>query len=82
MRKLLAEYTGLTIFNVLKYFLGGAVQRKLFPPAITLIGMPAEVYTQGTQLLAMVLALPVLCLVTGWVYMPVFHNLQLVSSYE
>ena len=44
--------------------------------------MPAEVYTQGTQLLAMVLALPVLCLVTGWVYMPVFHNLQLVSSYE
>lgn len=29
-----------------------------------------------------VLVFPVLCFLVGRVYMPVFHNLQLVSSYE
>ena len=29
-----------------------------------------------------VLVFPLLCSLVGWVYMPVFHNLQLVSSYE
>ena len=33
-------------------------------------------------MLAVVLVFPILCLLVGWVYMPVFHNLQLVSSYE
>ena len=47
-----------------------------------MLGMPAEVYTQGTQLLAVLFFIPVISFVTGEVYMPLFHNLQLDSSYQ
>ena len=36
----------------------------------------------GTQMLAVVFVFPVLCSLVGWLYMPVFHNLKLISSYE
>jgi len=53
-----------------------------FMSALTLIGIPAEVYTQGTMMLAILLLTPIVCLLTGWVYLPTFHNLQLHSSYQ
>ena len=47
-----------------------------------MLGMPAEVYTQGTQLLAVLFFIPVISFITGEVYLPIFHNLQLDSSYQ
>ena len=44
--------------------------------------MPAEVYTQGTQYFAILFMLPVICFLTGEVYIPVFHSFQLESSYQ
>ena len=44
--------------------------------------MPAEVYTQGTQFFAVLFTLPVICYLTGQVYIPVFHRLQIQSSYQ
>ena len=53
-----------------------------FLSALTMLGMPAEIYTQGTQLLAVLFFIPIISFVTGEVYMPLFHNLQLDSSYQ
>merc|ERR1711892_1112352 len=53
-----------------------------FMSALTLLGMPAEVYTQGTQFFAVLFVLPMVCFLTGEVYLPVFHSLQLQSSYQ
>ena len=39
-------------------------------------------FYSGTQMLAVVFVFPVLCSLVGWLYMPVFHNLKLISSYE
>lgn len=50
--------------------------------ALSLLGMPAEVYTQGTQFFAVVFTLPLVCYLTGQVYIPVFHSLQIQSSYQ
>ncbi|XP_066991696.2 sodium-coupled monocarboxylate transporter 2 [Anabrus simplex] len=50
--------------------------------AITLLGLPSEVYTYGTQYTAMAFC----CVITGglitWLYLPVFYTLQLTSVYE
>ena len=50
--------------------------------ALSLLGMPAEVYTQGTQFFAVLFTLPLVCYLTGQVYIPVFHSLQIQSSYQ
>ena len=34
------------------------------------------------MMLTMVLMTPVIAVVTGWIYLPTFHNLQLQSSFE
>jgi len=43
--------------------------------------MPAEVYSQGTQFLGVLFFLPVISYVVGEIYLPIFHRLQLESSY-
>ena len=52
-----------------------------FLSSLTLLGLPAEVYSQGTQFLAIIFFLPVMSCVVGQVFLPTFHNLQLQSSY-
>ena len=53
-----------------------------FMSALTLLGIPAEVYTQGTIILAIIIVTPAIALLTGWVFIPTFHNLRLQSSYQ
>ncbi|KAL4717724.1 hypothetical protein ACJJTC_000873 [Scirpophaga incertulas] len=49
---------------------------------ISLLGLPAEMYTYGTQLWTIVLSEWVVSLTISVVYLPVFYNLQITSTYE
>ena len=47
-----------------------------------MLGVPAEIYTYGTQYGAVMIAEVLICFVTAYVFMPVFYKLQLYSSFE
>lgn len=49
---------------------------------ISLLGLPAEMYTYGTQLWAAVLSEWAVSLTIAVIYLPVFYNLQITSTYE
>ncbi len=50
--------------------------------AITLLGTPAEMYTQGTQYCMLVFSYPLVMYATAYWYMPVFYELGVSTSYE
>ncbi|XP_068618600.1 sodium-coupled monocarboxylate transporter 2-like isoform X2 [Battus philenor] len=50
--------------------------------SITLLGVPVEIYLRGTQYWASALSLIVVTFLTAVIYLPVFHKLQLSSSFE
>ncbi|KAF6203176.1 hypothetical protein GE061_003593 [Apolygus lucorum] len=50
--------------------------------AITILGVPAEVYTYGVTFSSAVLSLISIGFVSSYIVIPVFHKLQLVSAYE
>ena len=64
------------------WFLYSFVCSASFLSSLTLLGMPAEVYSQGTQFLGVLFFLPVISYVVGEIYLPIFHRLQLESSYH
>ena len=49
---------------------------------ITLMSIPAEVYANGTQYTIMVISAVVVGLALTYVYLPVFYELQLTSSFQ
>jgi len=53
-----------------------------FLSAFTLLGLPAEVYTQGTQFLSVVAFTPITAFVLISTFLPIFHNLQLPTSFH
>jgi len=53
-----------------------------FLSAYTLLGMPAEIYTQGTQFLTILLFTPVTAIAIITVFLPVFHRIQVPSSFH
>lgn len=53
-----------------------------FISAIALLGIPAEVYIYGLQIWANVLFLPVIMGLSAYLFIPVFYELGLTSSYE
>ncbi|KAG6442187.1 sodium-coupled monocarboxylate transporter 2 isoform X2 [Manduca sexta] len=50
--------------------------------SITLLGVPVEIYLRGTQYWASALSLIVVTILAAVIYLPVFHKLQLSSSFE
>uniref|UniRef100_T1IEF0 Sodium/solute symporter n=1 Tax=Rhodnius prolixus TaxID=13249 RepID=T1IEF0_RHOPR len=50
--------------------------------AITLLGVPTEIYTNGTQFFLANVTNIIVGIVTAVIYLPVFYKLQLVSLYE
>nr|XP_034831328.1 sodium-coupled monocarboxylate transporter 2-like isoform X2 [Maniola hyperantus] len=50
--------------------------------SITLLGVPVEIYLRGTQYWASALSLIIVTFLTAVIYLPVFHRLQLSSSFE
>ncbi|VVC39885.1 Sodium/solute symporter [Cinara cedri] len=77
--------------TVSEYFLGGK-RMSVFPitmsliashiSGITLLGIPSEVYSYGTQLLILGLPNAIALVAIIYVYLPVFYELQLTSVYE
>ncbi|GJQ68454.1 hypothetical protein Trydic_g17033 [Trypoxylus dichotomus] len=74
-----------------EYLLGGK-SMTVFPIAmsliashisgITLLAMPADVYKYGSTISVMFIGIVLVCLLTAYISMPVFHELQLTSTYE
>ncbi|XP_026759414.3 sodium-coupled monocarboxylate transporter 2-like [Galleria mellonella] len=50
--------------------------------SITLLGVPVEIYLRGTQYWASALSLIIVTFLSAIIYLPVFHKLQLNSSFE
>ncbi|KAE8736781.1 hypothetical protein FOCC_FOCC017764 [Frankliniella occidentalis] len=77
--------------NTAEYLMGGKTMG-VFPVSmsliasyisgISLLGLPAEMYTYGTQYYLIVLAEAFVSLTMATVYLPVFFKLQITSSYE
>ncbi|KAL3283616.1 hypothetical protein HHI36_006755 [Cryptolaemus montrouzieri] len=49
---------------------------------ISILGIPAEMYTYGTQFWMIICTGGFVCLTMALVYLPVFYKLQITSSYE
>lgn len=49
---------------------------------ISLLGLPAEMYTYGAQLWTITLSEWAVSLTIAVIYLPVFYNLQITSAYE
>src|SRR5438309_81365 len=48
-----------------------------FLSAITLLGLPAEIYTYGTQYWIQVITFPLIMFITSYFFIPVFYSLGL-----
>nr|XP_012134657.1 PREDICTED: sodium-coupled monocarboxylate transporter 1-like isoform X3 [Megachile rotundata] len=74
-----------------EYLVGGR-NLKMFPVSlsllasfisgISLLGIPTEVYVHGTSYLCIGFAVIIACFVMSGIYLPVFHELKLTSTYE
>ncbi|KAI4499240.1 hypothetical protein M0802_005500 [Mischocyttarus mexicanus] len=74
-----------------EYLLGGK-RMGFFPIAmsiiashvsgITLLGIPSEVYLYGSQYAACFITSFLTCLISAYVFLPVFYKLQLTSTFE
>lgn len=53
-----------------------------FVSGITLLGLPTEVYSYGIQYIYVSLGVMAMGFVMGIFYLPVFHNLNITSTYE
>lgn len=53
-----------------------------FISGITLLGLPTEVYSFGVQYLYVIGGVILMGIVMGQVYLPVFHDLNITSTYE
>lgn len=53
-----------------------------FISGISLLGTPTEIYIYGTQYMYIIGAIIAMGFVMMYVYLPVFHDLKLVSTYE
>lgn len=53
-----------------------------FISGITLLGLPTEIYSFGIQYLYVIGGVIAMGLVMGYVFLPVFHDLNITSTYE
>ena len=50
--------------------------------AITLLGVPSEIYTYGVQYVVLILSYFILCTCAAVIYAPIFYRLNLTSAHE
>lgn len=53
-----------------------------FISGITLLGLPTEIYSYGIQYLYVIGGVILMGIIMGTVYLPVFHKLNITSTYE
>lgn len=53
-----------------------------FISGITLLGLPTEVYSYGIQYIYVIGGVILMGLVMGFLYLPVFQQLNITSTYE
>lgn len=53
-----------------------------FVSSVAFLAVPAEIYLYGTQLLLWFLPTTIACFVMLYLFLPVFYNLNIISSYE
>lgn len=53
-----------------------------FLSAISLLGLPGEIYTYGTQFYVVVLSYVLICTATSTVYIPMFRRIKITSVNE
>ncbi|CAH1155465.1 unnamed protein product [Phaedon cochleariae] len=73
-------------------YLHGGKQMNVLPVAIsltashcsgvTLLAVPSEVYKFGASYWLVTISIPLVAILTNWVFLPVFYKLQLISTYE
>lgn len=77
--------------TIQEYMLGGknlnifAVSASLVAShisATTLLGVPADVYAYGTQYWMIIIPVTCVALALVYIYLPVYHDLQVVSSFQ
>ncbi|KAL3283359.1 hypothetical protein HHI36_006507 [Cryptolaemus montrouzieri] len=90
---LVGSYFGFvkTSENTQDYLMGGR-NMKILPVAvsllasfisgISLLGIPTEIYVYGIQYMYILMGMCLMAVVFQYVYLPVFHNLNLTSTYE
>jgi solute carrier family 5 (sodium-coupled monocarboxylate transporter), member 8/12 len=49
---------------------------------VTLLGVPTEIYSYGTQYVMHIFTEVLVCIVTAWLFVPVYYNLQVATTYE
>jgi Na+/proline symporter len=49
---------------------------------VTLLGVPTDIYSHGTQYIMHVFTEVLVCIVTAWLFVPVYYNLQVATTYE
>ncbi|CAB3369932.1 Hypothetical predicted protein [Cloeon dipterum] len=49
---------------------------------VTLLGVPTEIYTYGTQYVVHIFTEVLVCVVTAWLFVPVYYKLQVPTTYE
>ncbi|KAF5287196.1 hypothetical protein FQA39_LY16015 [Lamprigera yunnana] len=78
--------------NTIEEYLHGGRKLKYFPvgmslvashlSGITVLGIPAEIYLYGTQYMVCPITITLLMISLLYVFLPVYYNLQLSSSFE
>ena len=53
-----------------------------FMSAITLLGVPSETTVYGTQYIMIGLCFPIVAVISAYIFLPIFYNLELTSVYE
>lgn len=53
-----------------------------FISGISLLGTPTEIYVYGVQYMFIVIGVLLMGVVMSFVFLPVFHDLKLTSTYE
>ena len=53
-----------------------------FVSAIAILGIPSEVYTYGLSYVLVAVAMPIVMLISAFLYVPVFYRLKITSTNE
>lgn len=64
------------------YFQNISVFLRSFISGISLLGTPTEIYVYGVQYMYIVGGVISMGFIMMYIYLPVFHNLQLTSTYQ